>query len=145
MDALKPLALALAVIALFAMSGCATIVNGKNQDVLVKTTDNKGAQIAGAACALTSKAGAWSVTTPGVVNVRRDHGALTIKCRKTGDSFADMTVDSSAHVLLGLGGGWIGMAVDAGTGAMYGYPKLITVPTSEPSEAIFSAEIVAPK
>lgn len=144
MDTLKPLALALAVIALSAMSGCATLVNGKNQDMLVKTTDNKGTQIAGAACALTSKAGAWSVRTPGIVNVRRDYGALTIKCRKVGDSFADVTVGSSAHVLLGLGGGWIGMAVDAGTGAMYGYPALITVPTSEPSEASFAAAVVAP-
>ena len=129
MNTLKPLALALAVSALSAMSGCATIVNGTHQDVLIKTVDSKGTQMDGADCAVTNKSGAWSVKTPGVVNVDRAYSPLTVKCQKSGASFADLTVASKASLLPVLGLGFWGMAVDASTGAMWGYPALITVPT----------------
>ena len=127
MNTLKPLALVLAAISLSVMGGCATIVNGTHQDVLIKTTNSKGTQIDGADCSVTNKDGSWSVKTPGVVNVDRAYSSLTVKCQKEGASFADLTVASKASLLPVLGFGFWGMAVDASTGAMYGYPALITI------------------
>lgn len=130
MKTFNPIMLAAAVIALSTMGGCATIVNGTHQDVLIKTTDSKGTQIDGADCVVANKEGSQSVKTPGVVNVRRARSDLTVKCEKAGATFAYVSAPSKASLLPVLGLGFWGMAVDAGTGAMWGYPALITVPAA---------------
>lgn len=138
----KPLALALAITALSGMPGCATTVNGTHQDVLIKTVDQKGIQIDAADCTVANKAGTVSTKTPGVVNVRRDRSDLIVKCKTPGATFADVSAPSKASLLPVLGLGFWGMAVDAGTGAMWGYPALITVPAAPATPDSFAAAVV---
>jgi len=118
-----------AVLGLLSLTGCASIVGGSSQVVSVET--RKGPDVlSGAACKLTNNKGTWFLTTPGTVTVHRAYDDLSIKCEKDGSEPGITTVKSSTKgMAFGniLFGGVIGVAVDAGTGAAYDYPALITV------------------
>jgi len=109
------------------LSGCASIVDGTTQSVLLDTTPVKGAH-----CTLENNKGAWSVPyTPGSISIHRSYEALHITCNKRGYDTAAKQVDSSTkgmafgNVVLG---GVIGGGVDAADGAAYDYPSQINVP-----------------
>lgn len=111
------------------LSGCASIVSGANQSLSVNSL-NKGTKIAQVTCTLTNNKGTWFVTTPGTVTVHRSFQDLNVKCEKDGLQPGMLTVKSSTKgMAFGniLFGGVIGAGVDAGTGAAYDYPSLITV------------------
>ena len=111
------------------LSGCASIVSGSNQSLSVDSL-SKGTQIAQVNCTLTNNKGKWFVTTPGTVTVHRSYQDLNVKCEKDGLQPGMLTVKSSTKgMAFGniLFGGVIGAGVDAGTGAAYDYPSLITV------------------
>ncbi len=111
------------------LSGCASIVSGANQSLSVDSL-SKGTKVAQATCTLTNNKGTWFVTTPGTVTVHRSYDDLSVKCEKDGLQPGMLAVKSSTkgmafgNILLG---GVIGAGVDAGTGAAYDYPALITV------------------
>lgn len=116
----------LLTVAALAVSGCASIVTGSDQSMSVQT-----APVSGAECKLTNDKGSWFVpSTPGSVTVHRAYGPLTVECKK--DGYAGlMKADSATKGMMAgniLFGGPIGAAVDAGTGAGYDYPAVITVP-----------------
>jgi hypothetical protein len=114
------------VLAGIALSGCATIVEGTTTDVALTTPPADGAK-----CELKNSAGTWNVTSPGTVKVHRSKDDLTVTCTKDGyqdGTVAITAVFNGATVGNVLAGGIIGIAVDAGTGADYGYPKTIAVP-----------------
>ena len=111
------------------LGGCASIVSGANQSLSVDSL-NKGSKVAQATCTLTNNKGTWFVITPGTVTVHRSYDDLNVKCEKDGLQPGMMTVKSSTKgMAFGniLFGGVIGAGVDAGTGAAYDYPALITV------------------
>lgn len=127
---LHPIRLLVAAVASLALSGCASIVAGTNQNLSVDTTSN-GTEVAGAQCALTNDKGTWFVRTPGTVAVHRSYDALNVKCTDVGYQPAVATSASSTKgMAFGnlLFGGLIGAGVDMSTGAAYDYPNLITVP-----------------
>ena len=114
----------LAVVTMIA--GCATITTGQNQPVSVETP---GCQ--GATCKLSNDKGTWFVsTTPGSATVQRAYGDMTVTCEK-GDYRSNPYIVKSSTKGMAFGniifGGLIGAAVDAGSGAAYDYPTLITV------------------
>lgn len=119
--------LAIVGILLLAVSGCASITTGQNQSLSVETSPCRGAT-----CKLTNDKGVWYLNnTPGSVTVHRAYGDLTVTCEK--DDFKsnpETVVSKTKGMAFGniLVGGIIGAAVDAGTGAAYDYPTLITVP-----------------
>jgi hypothetical protein len=112
------------------LGACASIVTGENQSVSVQT-----APVSGAECSLSNDKGQWFVpSTPGSVTVHRAYGALTVTCKKnrySGLAKADSSTKGMAfgNILLG---GVIGAGVDAGTGAAYDYPAIITVMMTKP-------------
>ncbi|WP_292932393.1 hypothetical protein [Noviherbaspirillum sp.] len=111
------------------LSGCASIVNGQNQ-VLSVETRYKGEAIAGATCQLDNGKGKFYVTTPGTITVHRAYDDMNVKCEKEGLKPGMAAVKSSTKPMAFgniLFGGVIGAAVDAGSGAAYDYPTLITV------------------
>jgi uncharacterized protein YceK len=114
------------VVALLMLSGCASIVSGTNQSLLISTPGCPGAS-----CDLSNDKGNWSVPqTPGSVVVHRAYGDLSITCRK-GDETASTSVKSSTKgMAFGniLAGGGIGAGVDIATGAAYDYPQSISIP-----------------
>jgi hypothetical protein len=116
-----------ASLALLVVSGCATITTGQNQPVSVETPG-----CAGATCKLSNDKGTWYVSaTPGSATVQRAYGDMTVTCEK-GDYRSNPYAIKSATKAMAFGnvifGGLIGAAVDAGSGAAYDYPTLITVP-----------------
>jgi hypothetical protein len=125
-----------AIIASSLLTGCASIVNGTNQVVSVETR-NKGEMVNGASCTLANGKGVFYVTTPGTVTLHRAYENLSVKCEKANTAPGLATVKSSTKgMAFGniLFGGVIGVAVDAGTGAAYDYPSLITVLMGEDTQ-----------
>lgn len=123
------------LLALVNLGGCASITGGTNQVVSVETRD-KGQAIAGAACTLTNPKGTFFVTSPGTVTIHRAYDDLNVKCEKEGFQPGMVSAKSSTKgMAFGniLFGGVIGGAIDAGTGAAYDYPTLITVLMGESS------------
>lgn len=120
---------AAAIIISSLLTGCASIVNGSNQVVSVEAR-NKGEMVSGASCKLQNDKGVFYVTTPGTVTLRRAYDDLVVKCEKDNIMPGLATVKSSTKgMAFGniLFGGIIGAAVDAGSGAAYDYPSLITI------------------
>ena len=125
----KSFALVCTALGMTALTGCASIVNGHNQIVSVETR-HKGQQLAGASCQLVNGKGTFYVTTPGTVTVHRAYDDINVKCEKEGMQPGIAAVKSSTKPMAFgniLFGGLIGAAVDAGSGAAYDYPTLITV------------------
>ncbi|WP_206732374.1 hypothetical protein [Janthinobacterium sp. 17J80-10] len=109
--------------------GCASIVNGTSQVVSVETRHN-GQQVVGANCSMVNPKGTFYVSTPGTVTINRAYDDLSVKCEKEGMKPGLATVKSSTKPMAFgniIFGGLIGAAVDAGSGAAYDYPTLISV------------------
>ena len=125
--------LLLSLLPVILLSGCASIVNGQTQVLSVKTI-LKGEDVDKCACALVNNKGTWFITSPGTVSVHRSYQDLQVSCKKDGLPTGMMAVKSSTKgMAFGniLFGGIIGAGVDAGTGAAYDYPTLITVAMGE--------------
>jgi len=117
------------IVAMGLLSGCASIVDGTNQSLSVKTVSSAG-DVSGAQCQLMNSKGSWFVTTPGSVTVHRAYGALKLSCKKDGYQPAVQTAQSTTKSMAfgnALFGGVVGVGVDMSTGAAYDYPELITV------------------
>lgn len=108
------------------LSACSSIANGKNQAVMFTT----GA-VEGADCLITGgRDGAvrQTVTTPDTIQVRRAKAAIDVECNKDGYKTASRRVESKMEGTTGgnvVAGGFIGLGVDAMTGAMFKYPDTI--------------------
>ena len=110
-------------------TGCASIVNGQNQSLSVKTS-GADTEVVGAKCTLNSNKGTWYVTSPGSVTVQRSYNDLMVTCKKDGMEDGMGAIKSSTKPMAFgniLFGGIIGVAVDTSTGAAYDYPDLITI------------------
>jgi hypothetical protein len=132
---LRLLALGVAVPLVF--TGCATLTKGSSQTITVATDPP------GATCTISREGKTVAVVnpTPGSIPVEKSSKDLSIVCDKSdyqpsagalASSFEAMTF---GNILLG---GLIGVAIDAGSGAMNEYPTLITltlVPDTFKSEA----------
>ena len=111
-------------------SGCASIVSGHNQSVSVETRSKQGAAVMSANCKLSNNKGAWFVTSPGSVSIRRSYEDLLINCEKENQESGVASVKSSTKAMAFgniIFGGVIGAGVDVATGAAYDYPTMITV------------------
>lgn len=121
---------AIALLALTtAASGCASIVTGQNQPISVQARSGT-APVSQADCTLTNDKGQWFVSAPGSVMVSRSYEALHVSCSREGFEPGITSVKSNVKgMAFGniLVGGIIGAAVDAGSGAAYDYPPVITV------------------
>ena len=108
------------------LGGCATITKGHTQGFTVKT-DPPGAQ-----CEITKKGAYVGVInpTPGTLQLQKGAAALDVACKKDGYLDASSTASSSVQGwTFGnlLVGGIIGLAVDAGSGAMHQYQTEISL------------------
>jgi hypothetical protein len=128
-----------AVLALAALGGCATLSEPDQQVVLVQTIqDNR--EVSGIGCVLTNDAGRWFVTSPGRVAVRKSAGKLWVDCKRNGLGVGQDVVDSRAssgaligNVVLTAG---LGYLVDKRTGAGFEYPDTLTVLMRQPESYI---------
>ena len=121
----------------FLLANCASIISGDTQIISISTPNCPGA-----ACELSNNDGTFFVNpTPGTVTVNKSGSDMSITCRKGEHAQTISTESSTDGMTFGniLFGGIIGVAVDAGTGAMYKYDAAITHPLSCPSEVVSPA------
>jgi len=109
------------------LTGCASIIEGTHQRIMLKTTP-----VAGARCLLKNDKGEWHVRkTPQKVNVHRSSSSIEIICSKKGYKTAKRVVNSKLDAAIAgnaLLGGVVGAGIDAEDGAAYHYPAVISVP-----------------
>ncbi len=108
------------------MSGCATLVKGTSQSITVNTKPT------GATCTLSREDKTIAIVnpTPGTVSVDKDKDDISVLCKK--DEYNDSTGVLSSklqgmtfgNILLG---GLIGVAIDAGSGAMTQYDSMMII------------------
>ena len=110
----------------FLLPGCASIVRGSGENILITTPPTTGAQ-----CNLTNRRGSWSVVSPGQVRVSKSKEDVTITCTKDGFQDAIASIPSGfegwtiGNIVIG---GVICLGVDAATGAINDYPNAFQVP-----------------
>lgn len=127
---MKAFLLCLTCYALLSLTGCATIVNEKTQNIRVDTYDAKGKQVNGAQCKLTNDYGDRSVTSSGEVAIHRSSDDLLVECSKKGLPVAKAVAISRGNTAIYgniLAGGLIGAAVDHGNGKGYSYPQWLSL------------------
>lgn len=106
--------------------GCASIVEGTTQTVTVRT------EPAGALCELRRGGTTLAVAnpTPTSVTLSKSKDNVSVECSKQGyDSAAGSLSSDFQGMTFGniLFGGFVGLAIDASTGAMHEYPPEVTV------------------
>jgi hypothetical protein len=109
----------------FALSGCATITEGKTDTLVVNTVPVDGAK-----CDLHNGVGEWFITTPGSAEVHKSKTSLDITCTKDGYQTGHLVLESHVEAMTAgnaILGGVIGIGVDAASGAMFHYDKQATV------------------
>ncbi|MDL2358429.1 MAG: hypothetical protein QFF03_24540 [Pseudomonadota bacterium] len=123
-------AAAAALLAAAAMSGCATLTDSNQQEVLVRAVLDHH-EVSGVGCVLSNQAGRWFVMAPGRVTIRKSVDDLAIDCKKDGVGATREAVAShvSTANLIGnvaLSAG-LGYYVDRHSGAGFDYPLTLTV------------------
>ena len=117
---------AVSAAALLLLTGCASIVKGSSQSILITTPPADGAN-----CVLSSKEGNWTLVSPGAVTVSKSKENITVTCKKDGfqDAVASIPSNFEGWTVGNLVfGGLIGLGVDAATGAINDYPDAFQVP-----------------
>jgi len=117
------LKLIVAIAAAVSLSGCASIVKGSNQTMAFDT-----GSVEGATCAVTggSKFSVnETVVTPGELKLPRSKKPLDVSCSKPGYGTATKSVSGEIEPwVFGniFSAGFIGLGIDAATGAVHKYP-----------------------
>jgi len=113
----------LALCAVAALSGCATMTEGTKSQVAIETPG-----VEGAACTVANASGkvAASVRTPGSVTLPKGRAQLTVTCSKPGYQTASVQLNSTMadKAKLQMPTGYV---IDAASGAMWSYPARVTV------------------
>jgi hypothetical protein len=128
----------LAVTAMAALAGCATLTDSTEQEVAVRAILDYR-EVSGIGCILSNDAGRWFVIAPGRVTIRKSKGDLVIDCNKDGVGSAAEVVASrfGTGKLIGnaVVSGGLGYLVDRHTGAGFDYPVTLTVLMQRPADA----------
>jgi hypothetical protein len=109
----------------FLLFGCATITKGTTQTVAVDTPG-----VPGATCTIQTQNGPRVVTTPGNVVLDRGSSPLPIQCTKECYVIGSSIIPSNTEAMAAgnvIFGGFIGLGVDAATGALNKYADIVTV------------------
>lgn len=119
------LVISLAILAMSA-SGCASILKGTSQTIAVNTNPP------GANCVLRREGGviATANPTPQIVEVSKSKEDIEVSCQKEGYEDGLTGIASEGDLTTAgniLAGGLVGVAIDAGTGALNEYPPSVSL------------------
>lgn len=128
-DAVAPV-VAAALVAVAALSGCASLVHDRKQSLELETLTADGQAVAGAECSLSNDRETFSARSGAQVSIRRSGADLLIVCKL--EPYPEATarlvsrgnaqMAGNAFFLFG-----VGAVVDHRTGAGYSYPGWIQV------------------
>ena len=114
------------------LSGCASIIKGRNKNVNIMTSTGEEVEVN-----VVSASGMQSIVVPSVVSLKRDNQDITITVKETSCLRASTSIVSSEIEPWFLGniitGGLLGSSTDALTGAMWTYDDNIVVPVYKKS------------
>jgi uncharacterized protein YceK len=130
--------LLIALTALFALSGCASIMTSNENNIRVETVDSTGAEVKEANCTILRGEAKTAFVTPAVVPVTKGSGDIRIDCTKSGmpDGKAVVTSRVGAATFGNIiAGGVIGAAVDQATGKAYNHQDGKATPGKPPGAA----------
>lgn len=119
----------LCAMVLLAVTGCATIMEGDDQSIAVSVVgcEEHGNPI----CIATNKHNAVKIRTPGAMPIDKGKPDLTVSCESDNKKAKGIVVIDSDWEAMSAGnlilGGFIGIGVDAISGAMWEYPQSIIV------------------
>ena len=117
-------------IGLFLISGCASIVADKNQPIMVLAVCAGSGEAVSAQCFVENDISSKTVQSPGMVSMPRSTIDLKASCSYKGQKSKNFEFASSIDEKLAgnlVFGGFIGAAIDAGTGSGFNYPKRIQI------------------
>jgi len=123
------LSLVLVATAMAFLPACSTIVNGTGQSI-----DFDTGEVTEANCLITGGENGTvneKFVSPATLSIPRSKKVINIGCNKEGYQDASIIVDSKYEASTAgnvVAGGFIGLGVDAMTGALYKYPGTITIP-----------------
>jgi hypothetical protein len=108
-------------------AACASLSSGVTQSIDVATDPP------GATCLLTRNGAVLGVVspTPGSLTVGKSSRAIDVDCTRDGHDPASVRIEAGFQLMTAgniLSGGLLGVAVDAGTGAMHRYPGRVSLP-----------------
>ncbi len=116
------------------LSGCASIVKGRNKNVNIMTSTGEEVEVN-----VVSASGMQSIVVPSVVSLKKDNQDITITVKETQCLRSSTSIVSSeiepwflGNVFSG-GIGIFGSSTDALTGAMWTYDDNIVVPVYKKS------------
>jgi hypothetical protein len=137
---------AVALLAIGALQGCATLTDSNEQEVSVRAIlDHR--EVANVGCVLSNDMGRWFVNAPGRVTIRKSENSLVVDCKKEGVGASSETVASRFGTgnLIGnaVTSGGLGYLVDRHSGAGFDYPVTLTVLMRRPAAAAGDAQQVA--
>ncbi len=118
----------LAVAAVLACSGCASIVNDSTHPMKVETKNQAGELVAGADCRLSNDYGTVTVKSGDTTQVRRSSKDLDIVCKDPKNPDASARAISRANGGMWgniIFGGGIGAIIDHNKGTAYTYPTWV--------------------
>jgi uncharacterized protein YceK len=122
------LKLLLATVAVFALSGCASVMNDSTHPMKIETLTSDGKVISGAECKLGNDYGSITVKSGDTAQVRRSSKDMDLTCASNNQIDAKGRAISRANGgMFGniiLGGG-IGAIIDHNKGTAYTYPTWI--------------------
>ena len=114
------------------LSGCASIVKGRNKNVNIMTSTGEEVKVN-----VVSSSGMQSIVVPSVVSLKKDNQDITITVKETQCLRSSTSIVSSKIEPWFLGniitGGLLGSSTDALTGAMWTYDDNIVVPVYKKS------------
>lgn len=120
-----------AFLAIFAVSGCATVFTGSTSNVQIRVVDAESNElINNVKCSATDNDGMVYLisSNPGNIIATKGKGALRVECKKSGYEQQNMGITQNINgvtfinVLF-----WPGFIVDAVTGSMHKYPANATI------------------
>jgi len=130
MAPVRHLAVALAGVALLALSGCATITSSEMQPISLTALTPEGERAEKVSCVLRNDKGQWEMKVPGPAEVRRSDEDLIVRCMADGMPEGRARIISrAAPGLYGniLFGGAVGAVIDHSKGTGYNYPDAVRV------------------
>lgn len=118
----------LAVVAMLALTGCASVMNETTHGMKVETKSASGETVAGADCKFSNDYGTSTGKSGDVVTVRRSNKDLDIVCKAPNNPDANgRAVSRTNGGMWGniIIGGGIGAVIDHNRGTAYTYPTWI--------------------